>query len=117
MSSLTGTPLISKVQGAYLCLSTLHWFCNLDHTRVIVISILLYLAVLLIFTPSNLIFVYRPDLTLSLAPPHVPNKVKPGETVNVKVEFDLPSDVKELTNCKLMFDGSALEAPVEFQLP
>jgi len=69
------------------------------------------------FAKQAVVAINGPDLTLSLAPPHVPNKVKPGETVNVKVEFDLPSDVKELTNCKLMFDGSALEAPVEFQLP
>lgn len=44
-------------------------------------------------------------------------KVKPGETVDVKVELDLPADVKKLTNCILTFDGSALDKEAEFKVP
>ena len=59
----------------------------------------------------------RPHLNISLVPSHSSHKVKPGQTVNVKVEFNLPSDIKKLSKCILTFDGSALADPVEFKLP
>ena len=54
---------------------------------------------------------------MSLVSSHRSGKVKPGESVTVKVELDIPSDVKKLTKCSLTFDGSALDKPVVFEVP
>ncbi len=42
--------------------------------------------------------------------------MKAGSSVRVKVELDLPADVKKFTNCVLSFDGSAVTSPVEFKI-
>jgi len=69
------------------------------------------------FAKQTVVAIDRPHLNISLVPSHSSHKVKPGQTVNVKVEFNLPSDIKKLSKCILTFDGSALADPVEFKLP
>ena len=62
------------------------------------------------------IYTYRPELVVTL-PGRPKAKVKAGESVKVKVELDLPSDIKKLTKITLSLDGSALDTHVDFQIP
>ena len=59
---------------------------------------------------------YRPDLTLTLAGKST-KKVDAGEKVRVKVTFQLPDDVDQLTGCYLRFEGSALDGSLEYAVP
>eukprot|EP00794_Sanderia_malayensis_P004718 gene4718-5341_t len=62
-------------------------------------------------------FIFRPDLSVSLVSTAKKPKVKPGDTVTVKVQLDVPNDIKKLTGCALTFDGSAVASDVTVAIP
>ncbi|XP_065061896.1 hemocyte protein-glutamine gamma-glutamyltransferase-like isoform X2 [Rhopilema esculentum] len=68
------------------------------------------------YAKQAVVTIEKPHLDVTLVG-RTNNKVKSGEKISVKVGLTFPSDVKKLTNCKLIFDGTALEDEVSFDIP
>eukprot|EP00794_Sanderia_malayensis_P004709 gene4709-5330_t len=69
------------------------------------------------FANQASVSINKPDLSVSLVSTAKKPKVKPGDTVTVKVQLDVPNDIKKLTGCALTFDGSAVASDVTVAIP